>query len=152
MKRRTFLTSCLLVPAAAAVVKAQRPALPLVDVYKDPTCGCCSQWVEHLKKAGFTTKVTDSAELDAFKTSHGVPQKARSCHTALVGGYVLEGHVPAAEVQKLLAQKPAVVGLAVPGMPVGSPGMEVNGIKAQAYDVVSFDKQGTIKVFASYRS
>lgn len=150
MKRRTFLSSCLLIPAAAAVVKAQRPALPLVDVYKDPTCGCCANWVEHLKAAGFTTKVTESKELNAFKTSHGVPDKARSCHTALVGGYVLEGHVPAAEVQRLLKEKPAITGLAVPGMPVGSPGMEVNGVKAQAYDVVSFDKQGAIKVFASY--
>src|SRR5437868_12846952 len=115
MDRRTFLAVSLMTPAAAAVVAAQRPASTLVDVYKDPTCGCCSQWVAHLKTAGFTTKVTDSAELDAFKTAHGVPPRARSCHTALVGGYVLEGHVPAADVQRLLKERPAIVGLAVPG-------------------------------------
>ena len=150
MNRRTFLASCVLTPAAAAVVAAQRPASPLVDVYKDPTCGCCSQWVEHLKAAGFTANTTEMKDLDAFKTTHGVPQRARSCHTALVGGYVIEGHVPAADVQRLLKERPAVVGLAVPGMPIGSPGMEVNGVKAQAYDVVTFDKQGATKVFSSY--
>ena len=160
MKRASFLTVCALIVTAAVVVvgaAAQRGtaspvASPVVEVYKDPSCGCCALWVKHLEAAGFTTKVTEmpNAKLATFKTTHGVPQAARSCHTGLVGGYVLEGHVPAADVQRLLKDKPAVVGLAVPGMPIGSPGMEVNGMKPAAYDVVSFDKQGATKVFASY--
>lgn len=150
MTRASFLIVPALVFAAAVVAMAQRPASPVVEVYKDPGCGCCSLWADHLKAAGFTVNVTEKADLAAFKTSHGVPQQARSCHTALVGGYVLEGHVPAADVQRLLKDKPAVVGIAVPGMPIGSPGMEVKGMKAAAYDVVSFDKQGATKVFASY--
>ena len=150
MKRASLLIVPALVFAAAVVLMAQRPALPVVEVYKDPGCGCCSLWADHLKAAGFTVNVTEKADLAAFKTSHGVPQQARSCHTALVGGYVLEGHVPAADLQRLLKEKPAVVGIAVPGMPIGSPGMEVKGMKPAAYDVVSFDKQGATKVFTSY--
>lgn len=150
MKRASLLIVPALVFAAAVVLMAQRQALPVVEVYKDPGCGCCSLWADHLKAAGFTVNVTEKADLAAFKTSHGVPQQARSCHTALVGGYVLEGHVPAADVQRMLKDKPAIVGIAVPGMPIGSPGMEVKGMKAAAYDVVSFDKQGGTKVFASY--
>ena len=158
MKRASFLTVCALIVTAAvalavegAVQRGQASPV-VVEVYKDPSCGCCALWVKHLEAAGFTTKVTEmpNAKLAEFKTSHGIPQAARSCHTGVVGGYVLEGHVPAAEVQKLLKDKPAVVGLAVPGMPIGSPGMEVPGTKPQAYDVVSFDKQGATKVFASY--
>ena len=156
MKRASFLTACALTVTAAVVgvvgATAQRPASPVVEVYKDPSCGCCAKWVTHLEAAGFTTKVTEmpNAKLADFKTSHGIPQAARSCHTGVVGGYVLEGHVPAAEVHKLLKAKPAVVGLAVPGMPIGSPGMEVDGMKPAPYDVVSIDKQGGTKVFASY--
>ena len=150
MKRASFLIVPALVFGAAVASMAQRPASPVIEVYKDPGCGCCSAWADHLKAAGFTVNVTEKADLAEFKTAHGVPAKARSCHTALVGGYVLEGHVPAADVQKLLKEKPAVLGIAVPGMPIGSPGMEVKGMKAAAYDVVSFDKQGTTKVVASY--
>jgi len=150
MKRVSLLIVPAFVIFAVVVAVAQRPASPVVEVYKDPGCGCCSLWADHLKAAGFTVKVTEKADLDQFKTAHGVPEKARSCHTALVGGYVLEGHVPAADVQRLLKGRPAVVGIAVPGMPIGSPGMEVKGMKAQAYDVVSFDKQGATKVFSSY--
>jgi hypothetical protein len=120
-----------------------------VEVFKTPTCGCCHLWVKHLEQNGFTTKVTDMDDLSAVKRKHGVPARATSCHTAIVNGYVLEGHVPAAEVKKLLIERPAIAGLAVPGMPVGSPGMEV-GSTVQPYNVLSFDKTGETKLFASY--
>jgi len=126
-------------------------ALPVVDVYKDPTCGCCSKWVEHLQAAGFTVRATDTGDLADFKTKHNVPTRVRSCHTALVSGYVLEGHVPAADVQRLLKERPSnVAGLGVPGMPIGSPGMEVAGTKAQPYDVIAFAKDGSTRVFAAH--
>jgi hypothetical protein len=150
MKRASFLIVPALVFGAAVVAMAQRPASPVVEVYKDPGCGCCSLWADHLKAAGLTVNVTEKADLAAFKTAHGVPQQARSCHTALVGGYVIEGHVPAADIQRLLKERPAVVGLAVPGMPVGSPGMEVKGLKPQAFNVVAFDKDGGARVYAKY--
>ena len=123
---------------------------PAVQVYKDPTCGCCALWVEHLRKAGFTATVTDVEDMTALKTKHGVPPRARSCHTAVTGDYVIEGHVPAADVQRLLKERPSVVGIGVPGMPIGSPGMEVAGVKPQPYDVLAFDKAGQTTVFASH--
>lgn len=137
---------------AAAVgrsLEAQGGAGAVVEVYKTPTCGCCSLWVKHLEQNGFTAKVTDMDDLGAIKKKHGVPARATSCHTAIVNGYVLEGHVPAAEVKRLLIERPAVAGLAVPGMPIGSPGMEV-GSTVQPYNVLSFDKTGETKVFATY--
>jgi hypothetical protein len=122
-----------------------------VTVYKDPSCGCCAKWVEHLKQNGFATTVIDSKELEDIKTKNKVPRQARSCHTALVNGYAIEGHVPAADVQRLLKERPAgVAGLAVPGMPIGSPGMEMPGRKAQPFDVLAFDKDGHSRVFASH--
>jgi hypothetical protein len=134
----------------AAVISAQRPA-PGMEVYKSPTCGCCAKWVDHVRAAGFTVKVTDLSndDLDALKEKHGVPRTAQSCHTALVGGYVVEGHVPVAEVQRLLKERPALAGIAVGGMPIGSPGMEVPGQKPQTYNVVTFDKQGGVKVYST---
>lgn len=127
---------------------AQKP-LP-VQVYKSATCGCCSVWVEHLRRSGFAPTSTNVTDLDAVKTKHGVPVRGQSCHTALVGGYVIEGHVPAAEIHRLLKEKPAgVVGLAVPGMPIGSPGMEGPG--ARPYNVLAFDKQGRTTVFSTQR-
>ena len=122
-----------------------------VTVYKDPTCGCCAKWVDHLKQQGFSTKTNEVGNIDEIKTQNHVPRQARSCHTALVGGYVIEGHVPASDIQRLLKERPAgIVGLAVPGMPLGSPGMEVTGGKTQAYDVLAFDKDGNTRVFASH--
>ena len=133
--------------SAAVVAQGTRP---LVKVYKDPSCGCCAKWVDHLKQAGFTTETTDVADVDAIKNQNRVPQKTRSCHTAVVNGVVLEGHVPAADVQRFLKERPAgMIGLAVPGMPVGSPGMEV-GTRVQPYDVLAFDKDGKTQVFASH--
>jgi hypothetical protein len=150
------MRSRLIVAAlAAALASSSAPTLaqrqgPTVQVYKSPTCGCCANWVKHLQQHGFTTQVTETEDVAAIKAKHNVPAKVQSCHTAIVGGYVLEGHVPAADVQRLLADKPAVTGLAVPGMPIGSPGMEVPNMKPQKYDVVTFDKKGQITVFASH--
>jgi hypothetical protein len=141
----TLLTGAL---GTGSNIGAQAP--PVVEVYKSPTCGCCANWVEHLKKAGFTVHATNVDDMTKLKASHGVPRQVQSCHTALVDGYVIEGHVPAGDVHRLLKERPAVVGIAVPGMPIGSPGMEVEGRKPDAYDVVTFDKQGQTKVYSSY--
>ena len=134
---------------STAPAQAQRPA-STVQVYKSPTCGCCANWVKHLQQHGFRTQVTETDDVAAIKAQHRIPARAQSCHTVVVDGYVIEGHVPAADVQRLLKERPAVVGLAVPGMPIGSPGMEVPNVKPQAYDVLMFDKQGQLKVFASH--
>lgn len=151
MRRLAILVLSSAVLAIAVVAAAQRPAAsPVIDVHKDPTCGCCSVWVERLRADGFTVRTTDDEDMAAFKAKHNVPRRAQSCHTAVVDGYVLEGHVPVADVRRLLKDRPAVAGLAVPGMPVGSPGMEVAGVKPQPYDVLAFDKQGSTSVFASY--
>ena len=128
---------------------AAGPALPRIDVYKSPDCGCCAAWVEHLKAAGFSVKVTSVDDTTAARKRFGMPDDFGSCHTATVDGYVLEGHVPAAEVKRLLALRPTAVGLAVPGMPVGSPGMEV-GARKDPYQVFLVDRSGKSTVFASY--
>lgn len=133
--------------AVGISMSAQRPVT--VEVFKTATCGCCALWVEHLEDNGFTTRVTEMEDLTAVKEKHGVPDNAVSCHTAVVEGYAIEGHVPAAEVRRLLKERPAVAGLAVPGMPLGSPGMEFGDTK-QPYNVLAFDKNGQTRVFASY--
>lgn len=139
---------------ATAAAQSSKPAALMLDVYKSPTCGCCAKWVDHMKEAGFTVKVTEKSEdaLDALKTSSGVPPTAQSCHTAIAGGYFIEGHVPAADVRRLLQDRPALAGIAVPGMPTGSPGMEVPGVAPQAFKVIAFDKKGASSVFASHGS
>jgi hypothetical protein len=123
---------------------------PTMTVQRDPGCGCCLNWVAHLQKAGFKVLVTESPVMDRVKDQRGVPKDARSCHTGVVDGYVIEGHVPAADIQRLLKERPAVVGLAVPGMPAGSPGMEVSSGQTQRYNVLAFDKSGKTTVFASH--
>jgi hypothetical protein len=135
----------LVIALASRGIDAQKP-VP-VQVYKDATCGCCSIWVEHLRRNGFAPTSENVTNLTAIKDKHGVPSQTRSCHTALVGGYVIEGHVPAAEIQRLLKDKPRVAGLAVPGMPIGSPGME--GANPRPYDVLTFDKTGKTTVFST---
>lgn len=137
-------------PVSTADAPSDASARPVVEVYKDATCGCCSKWVEHLQQAGFEVRTTDTRELPSFKARHGVPHHAESCHTALVAGYVVEGHVPASDIQRLLRERPAIAGLAVPGMPIGSPGMEVPGTPAQPYDVIAFEKNGDTQVFARH--
>ncbi|HEY8562041.1 MAG TPA: DUF411 domain-containing protein [Pyrinomonadaceae bacterium] len=122
-----------------------------VTVYKSPTCGCCTMWEAHLTKAGFKVASNKTDDLPAIRKRYGVPEKAQSCHTAIVGGYFIEGHVPAADIEKLLKTRPAdIAGLAAPGMPPKSPGMQPEGEKPSGYDVISFDKSGQTKVFTSY--
>jgi hypothetical protein len=140
----------VLVSMSGASAQRQAPMGPLVQVYKSPTCGCCANWVKHLQDNGFATRVVEMADLGDVKSRNNVPRPAQSCHTATVDGYVIEGHVPAADVMRLLKDRPPVLGLAVPGMPIGSPGMEVPGVKPVAYDVMSFDRQGQLKVYASH--
>jgi len=150
MTRRTMLAFIPALLAGANPLLAQQG--PLVEIVKDPGCGCCELWAAHLRRAGFRTTVAESADMDAVKSRRGVPRGARSCHTGVVQGYVLEGHVPAADVQRLLREKPAgVIGIAVPGMPIGSPGMEVSNGRVQPYDVLAFDRAGKTTVFASHR-
>ena len=145
MRRLAIAGAAVLMLAGSVGISAQgRQAT--VEVYKSPTCGCCSKWADHLRSHGFQVRVTDTETVDQLKTKYGVPRQARSCHTALVGGYVIEGHVPAADVQRLLKDRPAVVGIAVPGMPIGSPGME--GGSKEAYEVLTFDATGKTTVFA----
>ncbi len=124
-------------------------SLPEVAVTKDPSCGCCEAWVAHLRKEGFTVRVTD-APVNPVKVRLGVPRELASCHTAQVGGYVVEGHVPAAAIRRLLAERPSGTGLAVPGMPAGSPGMEVEGAEPATYDVILFGPGGR-STFARFR-
>ena len=119
-----------------------------VVVYKSPTCGCCKQWIKHLEANGFTVTAKDVANVTPYKAENGVPMRLASCHTAKVGGYVIEGHVPAADIKRLLKERPKVTGLTVPGMPEGSPGME--GPRPQRYDVLTFDAGGRVSVFASH--
>jgi hypothetical protein len=113
---------------------------PVMTVHRDPNCGCCLGWVQHLQKAGFPTKVLETKDLDAVKTRLGVPDDLAACHTAQVSGYVVEGHVPAVALHRFLVEKPNATGLAVPGMPSGSPGME--GGTPEPYEVVMFGPGG----------
>jgi hypothetical protein len=147
--RRTLLAALATLPFASL---AQAPARVLVEVWKDPNCGCCKDWVKHLQESGFATKVVETPDVAAIRTKLGIPQKLASCHTALVGGYALEGHVPAAAVRRLLKEKPVAVGLTVPGMPVGAPGMDDPAYKGRRdpYDVLLVTKSGEARVFASY--
>jgi hypothetical protein len=121
-------------------------ALPTVIVYKSATCGCCSKWVDHIKAAGFTVEVHDVADVAEYADASGVPVALRSCHTAVVGGYAIEGHVPADLIKRVLAEHPKIAGLAVPGMVTGSPGMEGN--RQDPYDVVAWSAGGKTSVFA----
>lgn len=143
----SFLALVLTTGAARPSATAT-PKEPTITVYKDANCGCCKSWIEHLIKHGYRVDAKDSDDMTEIKRSLGVPEALTSCHTAVVNGYLIEGHVPAADIARLLKTKPKVAGLAVPGMPMGSPGME--GPRKQKYDVLSFDKAGKTKVFASY--
>ena len=136
---------------APAVGKALSPAaLPLLVVTKTPTCGCCHLWVEHMQKAGFKVDVRDVNDLTPVKARVGVPYGKGSCHTAEVGGYFIEGHVPAEDVKRLLAEKPDAKGLTVPGMPLGSPGMETPDGRVQPYAVELVAKDGSTSPFAHH--
>jgi len=137
--------------AATVVTRAATGAAdkPSITVYKSPTCGCCAQWVVHLRASGFAVQSEDVPDLGPVKRRFRVPRELVSCHTGVVEGYVVEGHVPADLIDRLLGERPAaVVGIAVPGMPIGSPGMEVRGQPAERYRVLSFDAAGRTAVFA----
>ena len=149
MRRRHFLALALALPGTAAAAGSDGP---LVTVTKSPSCGCCADWVEHMRAAGFEVEVEDVSQgaLYRLKARLGLTPELASCHTATVGGYVIEGHVPAADVRRLLAERPEARGLAVPGMPVGSPGMEI-GDRRDPYDTLLIGQQGETTVFARHR-
>jgi len=123
---------------------------PKVTVYKSPTCGCCSKWVDHMRENGFEVETRDMQNVNLVKSMSGVTSELASCHTALVDGYTIEGHVPAADVKRLLAERPRIKGLAAPGMPMGSPGMEIPGRGKDHFNVIAFDRDGTRTVFARH--
>jgi hypothetical protein len=144
-----FLLATLL--SSSACAEKPSPAdLPPLTVYKSPTCTCCVKWVEHMREAGFVVTVNDVDNVHPVKMRVGVPPGKGSCHTAEVAGYFLEGHVPAPDVKRLLKERPAAKGLAVPGMPIGSPGMEVPDGRAQAYDVELVATDGSTSRFSSH--
>ena len=149
MKRRTALAALL----TCGLLPIHAQGLPLVEMWKDPNCGCCKDWVRHLEANGFRVKSHDSGNTAARKRL-GLPDRLGSCHTALVAGYVIEGHVPARDIQRLLREKPKALGLAVPGMPVGSPGMDgpEYGGRKDRYEVLLVSPQGDTRVFQAYNS
>ncbi|WP_394706563.1 DUF411 domain-containing protein [uncultured Hydrogenophaga sp.] len=155
LSRRRLLRAASALPLAglAGVAMAQQAptALPVLQVWKDPNCGCCQDWVDYLKADGFVVQVFDTGNT-AVRRRLGLPDRFGSCHTGLIGGYVIEGHVNAREIRRLLAEKPQAIGLAVPGMPVGSPGMDgaVYGDRRDPYDVVLVLKDGSSRVYQSY--
>ena len=140
LTRRGFLAALAVAPAVGAA------SLPKLTVTKDPTCGCCAGWTEHVRAAGFPVEVVETSELNRVKVRLGVPAHLAACHT----GYVIEGHVPAATIKRLLAERPAAKGLAVRGMPIGSPGMEVEGAEPETYDVIAFGPSGETR-YARYK-
>lgn len=152
MKSIKILMVCVLLSLSFSIkaedqVKTVEPIV--IEVYRSPSCGCCSKWIAHLKENQFDVKDHVTNDVQVIKDKYGVPEKMASCHTALVNGYVVEGHVPAADIKKLLKLKPAVIGISVPGMPSGTPGMEMGG-KKDPYQVVSFDEEKKYEVFSSY--
>lgn len=147
--RRRLLGAAAALAALPAL--AAEPAGPLVEIWKDPNCGCCQDWVLHLQASGLRTRVDDVGNA-AMRKRLGIDLKYGSCHTALVGGYAIEGHVPAREILRLLKEKPKALGLAVPGMPIGSPGMDgpVYGERRDAYDVLLLSRDGSARVYQHY--
>jgi len=135
------------VPTSASATPQIKPE---VVMYKPPTCDCCTGWAEHLRQDGFTVVINKREDMEAIKTKFGVTKKLASCHTAIVDGYVIEGHVPAADVDRLLKERPDIVGLTAPGMPMKSPGMQAVGLQPQGYTVLAFDKDGNTTVFHRY--
>jgi hypothetical protein len=155
ISRRSFLAQTAALGASLAGGKSVWAAAAAADprtmtIYMSPTCGCCAKWVDHVKAAGFTTVVYEDEDMETVKDSLGVPKDLRSCHTAQVEKYLIEGHVPAEDIKALLAKKPAAMGLAAPGMPASSPGMAVPGQPHEAYDVLLFRRDGSSEVYAKH--
>jgi hypothetical protein len=145
LTRRTLLGAL----AAGLVVPARAQTGPVVDVVKTPTCGCCNGWIAHMRQSGFQVRVRDVQDTAPVARRLGVPDDLRSCHTASVGGYAVEGHVPAGDIRRLLRERPQAAGIAVPGMPMGSPGME-HGSHRQPYQTILFTRAGRRSVFARH--
>lgn len=143
---RTLLVAALAAFGLAPAGPAKPTFPPEVTVYKSATCGCCVQWIEHLRTHGFRVRGIDVVDVAAYRAKAGVPPRLGSCHTALVGGYVVEGHVPADVITRLLSEKPAIAGLVVPGMPIGSPGME-DGSRKDPYAVLALGRDGSTSVY-----
>jgi hypothetical protein len=120
-----------------------------IVVYKSPSCGCCGNWVSHLRQNGFNVTAVNVEDVSEHKTKYGIPPRLGACHTAVIDGYVVEGHVPAIDIHRLLSERPEVLGLTVPGMPLGSPGMEM-GDSVQPFDVLAINKDGSVFIFNSY--
>ncbi len=146
MNRRILLQAILASALGAPLVASA--AAPVIDVYKSASCGCCTGWVDHLKANGFTVKVKNVANPSDYREKFGIPNELGSCHTGMVQGYAIEGHVPAAEIKRLLAEKPRAKGLAVPSMPMGSPGME--GPRSHPYDVFLVQANARTSVYKHY--
>ena len=128
-----------------------QPEIPTpISVYKSSTCSCCAKWVDHIRANGFAPTVRDEEEMEKLKDKLGVPAGVRSCHTARVGGYLIEGHVPASDIRRLLAERPKTAGLAVPDMPPLTPGMAPSGVEPKDFEVVAFQADGTTRVFARH--
>lgn len=149
MNRRHVTSLALGAMTARAFPAFAASTLPPVEVFRSPTCGCCGGWVDHMKAAGFAVRVNFVSDTTEARKRFGMPDQFGSCHTAVVKGYVVEGHVPAVEVRRLLALRPNAIGIAVPSMPPGAPGMEV-GSRRDPYQVLLIDKAGRQTVFASY--
>ena len=142
---RTFL---LMIVSALTVATATAAGLPEIEVWKDPNCGCCTKWIDHLRQAGFDVTAHETARVDDARGKLGMPTRYAACHSARVGGYVIEGHVPASDVKRLLEEQPDAIGLAVPGMPMGSPGME--GPRSEPYQTLLIGRGGKASVFAEH--
>lgn len=146
MNRRHFMIAVGLVPFAAQAASAA----PSIMVFRDPNCGCCGGWVDHIRTAGFTVEVRMEQQMQGIKAQLGVPKELASCHSGTIDGYVIEGHVPAEVIRKLLRERPSLTGIAVPGMPVGSPGMEVPGQKPDPFRVIGFAQGAAGDVYVEY--
>ena len=147
---RTLLPLALALLVAGCQTGATGTDALTMTVYKTPTCGCCALWVEHLEANGFTVEVVDMPDLSPVKAQYGIPNELQSCHTGVIGDYVVEGHVPAEDVRRLLEERPDAGGLAVPGMPIGSPGMEVPDGRVDSYAVFLVGDDGGTSVFARH--
>lgn len=147
LSRRVLLISAPVLMLSACAARAEDYP---ITIYKTPWCGCCKGWVTHMIKAGFRATVIEVEDLEPIRQKHGVPFSLSSCHTGLVGGYVIEGHVPPADVRRLLKEKPKALGLTVPGMPLGSPGMEPPTGDVEAYDTLLLLSNGDTRVFARH--
>lgn len=152
LDRRAVLGCVVLAAVAPAAACGQARENHAIAVYKTPTCACCDAWISHLRGAGFMVSVNILADLRGLRSSHGLAETLASCHSARVAGYFVEGHVPAADIRRLLAERPEAVGIAVPGMPPGSPGMETPGGDREPYDTLLVLKNGATRLFARHNA